>query len=85
MNSCDYDGDGTIRTKEFERKLSRYGVKNRTPEEQILLLMIKAFKRTGINSFSKAFSLFDKCERGTISRDEFKGVFASMKLPNIDE
>ena len=47
--------------------------------------MIKAFKRTGINSFAKAFSLFDKCEHGTISRDEFKGVFASMKLPNIDE
>ena len=85
INSCDYDGDGTIRVKEFERKLSRYGVKNRTPEEQILLLMIKAFKRTGITSFSKAFSLFDKCEHGTISRDEFKGVFASMKLPGIDE
>ena len=84
MASCDYDADGQIRYKEFARKLSRHGVKSRTAEEQILYLMIEAFKRTGVSSLSKAFSLFDRLDRGSISRDDFKEVFTSMKL-RIDE
>ena len=84
MASCDYDADGQIRFKEFARKLSRHGVKSRTAEEQILYLMIEAFKRTGVSSLSKAFTLFDRLDRGSISRDDFKEVFTSMKL-RIDE
>ena len=33
MNSIDYDKDGYVRYKEFLRKLSRHGIKSRTPEE----------------------------------------------------
>ena len=33
MKSMDYDSSGGIKYKEFVRKLSRHGVKNRTNEE----------------------------------------------------
>ncbi len=84
LGSCDYDGDGLIGYKEFVRKLSRHGVKSRTPEEQILYLLIESLRRTGIKSLSDAFELFDKERRGSLSREDFKDVFANMKL-RIDE
>jgi len=80
LNSCDYDGDGNIGYKEFVRKLSRHGVKSRTPEEQILYLLIESLRRTGVKSLSDAFELFDKERRGSLSREDFKDVFANMKL-----
>ena len=80
LNSCDYDGDGYIGYKEFVRKLSRHGVKSRTPEEQILYLLIESLRRTGVKSLSDAFELFDKERRGSLSREDFKDVFANMKL-----
>ena len=84
VNSCDYDADGFISYKEFVRKLSRHGVKSRTPEEQILYLLIESLRRGGIKSLADAFELFDKERRGSLSRDDFKDVFSNMKL-RIDE
>jgi len=80
MSSCDYDSDGHIRYKEFSRKLSRHGIKSRTPEEEILFLLINSFKKVGIKSLSRAFELFDKKLTGTISRDDFRDAFRNMNL-----
>lgn len=60
LSACDSDSDGSIKYKEFVRKLSRHGVKARTPEEQILILLIESLKKSGIKSMSDAFDLFDK-------------------------
>lgn len=84
INSMDYDQDGTIRFKEFVRKLSRHGVKSRTGEEQILYLLIESLKKTGIKSLAEAFELFDKERRGSLSREDFRDVFRNMKL-RLDE
>jgi Ca2+-binding EF-hand superfamily protein len=84
ISSCDYDNDGFIRYREFIRKLSRHGVKSRTPEEQILYLLIDSLKRSHIKSLAEAFELFDKERRGSLSRDDFKDVFKNMKL-RVDE
>jgi Ca2+-binding EF-hand superfamily protein len=80
VSSIDQDSDGFVRYKEFERKLSRHGVKSRTPEEQILFLLIESLKRSGIKRLSDAFELFDKERRGSLSREDFKDVFKNMKL-----
>ena len=80
MHSVDVDSDGYIRYKEFVRKLSRHGVSSRTPEEQIIYLIIESLKRSGVKSLSDAFELFDKERRGSLSREDFKDVFKNMKL-----
>ena len=85
MNSIDYDSDGSIRYKEFLRKLSRHGVKSRTPEEQILYLLIEALKKIKFKSLAEAFELFDKKRTGSISRDDFKDVFSNLKGLRVDE
>lgn len=78
--SIDVDSDGSIRYKEFVNKLSRHGVRSRSPEEQILFLLIEAFKKAGIKKLSEAFELFDKKNLGSLSREDFKDVFKSMNL-----
>jgi Ca2+-binding EF-hand superfamily protein len=80
MGSVDVDSDGYIRYREFVRKLSRHGVKSRTSEEQIIYLIVESLRRTGIKSLAKAFELFDKERRGSLSREDFKDVFKNMKL-----
>lgn len=41
---------------------------------------MESLRRTGVRSLSKAFELFDKERRGSLSRDDFKDVFKNMKL-----
>lgn len=84
MSSIDYDADGFVRYKEFVRKLSRHGVKSRTPEEQILYLLIESLRRSGVKSLSEAFEMFDKERKYFLSREDFKDLFSSMKL-RIDD
>jgi Ca2+-binding EF-hand superfamily protein len=79
MLSLDVDSDGSIQYKEFLRKLSRHGVRNRTSEEQIVLLIIEALKKANMN-MSEAFEITDKEKKGTITRDDFKDIFKSLKL-----
>jgi Ca2+-binding EF-hand superfamily protein len=85
MGSIDYDSDGYVRYKEFLRKLSRHGVKSRTPEEQILYLLIDTLKKINFKSLAEAFELFDKKRTGSISRDDFKDVFSTLKGLRVDE
>ena len=84
MGSIDVDSDGFIRYREFVRKLSRHGVKSRTSEEQIVYLIAESLKRAGVQNLSKAFEMFDKEDRGSLSREDFKDVFKNMKA-RIDE
>ncbi len=81
ISSCDYDSDGYIRYREFVRKLSRHGVKSRTPEEQILYLLLEALRRSGIKTLADAFRMFDKRGGGQLlSKEDFMDVFENMKL-----
>ena len=66
------------------RKLARHGIKSRTAEEQILYLLIESLKRANIKSMAEAFELFDKERRGSLSREDFRDIFKSMKL-RLDE
>jgi len=84
MGSVDVDSDGSIRYKEFVRKLSRHGIQSRTSEEQIIYLISESLRKTGIKSLAQAFELFDKEQRGSLSREDFKDIFKNMKL-RIDE
>lgn len=84
LAAIDSDSDGFVRYKEFVRKLSRHGVKSRTPEEQILYLLIESLRRSGIKRLSDAFELFDKERRGSLSKEDFRDVFRNMKL-RIDD
>ena len=80
MGSIDVDTDGYIRYREFVRKLSRHGVKSRTSEEQIVYLIVDSLKKAGTRNLSDAFRLFDKENRGSLSREDFKDVFKNIKM-----
>jgi Ca2+-binding EF-hand superfamily protein len=47
-------------------------------------LIVESLRRTGIKSLAEAFELFDKEQRGSLSREDFKDVFKNMKL-RIDD
>lgn len=85
MGSIDVDNDGSIQYREFVRKLSRHGVQSRTSEEQIIYLIVESLRRTGIKSLADAFELFDKEQRGSLSREDFKDVFKNMKQLRVDD
>jgi Ca2+-binding EF-hand superfamily protein len=55
MGSIDVDKDNYVQYKEFVRKLSRHGVKNRTTEEQVIYLLMESLKKSGIRSLTEAF------------------------------
>ena len=84
MNSLDMSGDGYVSYKEFVHKLSRHGIRSRTPEEEIIFLIIEGLNKIKITNLSEAFRLIDKEENGFISKDDFKDLFKSMVQKRID-
>lgn len=80
MSSIDVDSDGYVQYKEFVRKLSRYGVRSRTTDEQIIYLILEGLRKSRVKNFSEAFDLIDKKGEGTITRDDFKDIFKSLNL-----
>ena len=58
MNSLDSSGDGFISYKEFVQKLSRHGIRSRTPEEQIIFLIFESMKRSRMK-MNDFFGLID--------------------------
>jgi Ca2+-binding EF-hand superfamily protein len=84
-NSLDVDKSGTIDLKEFSRKLERYGVRNVSKEETIIIQMIQAVQRSpNVRSLSKLFEIIDKQGRGYISRQDFADIFYNLNL-KIDQ
>lgn len=45
---------------------------------------MESLKRSGIKSLARAFSMFDKESKGSLSREDFKDIFKNMSL-KIDE
>ena len=81
MRQVDVDGDGSIRYKEFLRKLQRHGVRNQTSEEQIIYLLMAALRRSRkINSLVGFFELMDKKASGYVDREDFLGLFRALQL-----
>lgn len=77
-NSLDFDNSNSIDYKEFSRKLEQYGVKNLGKEEFILYQLAKYMQRAGL-SMDRYFDMFDKHERGYISREDFRDIFDNIK------
>lgn len=81
MRQVDTDGDGGIRYKEFVRKLQRHGVRSQTSEEQIIFAMMEALRRSKrITSLLGFFEIMDKTSSGYVSREDFLGLFHSLRL-----
>ena len=80
MAALDIDRDGFIRYHEFGRKMARYGVKNRSSEEHIIYLITDALKRCNMTDLSEAFEIFDKEQRGIISKDNFRDMFKNLDI-----
>ncbi len=78
------DRDGNIRYREFVNRLTRYGVRSRTTEEQIIFVMNEMIQRKGI-SLLNAFKIFDRDASGTINRDEFKDALKNMQMELSDK
>ena len=79
--SLDTDRSNTVQYGEFVRKLERYGVKNLSREEFILLQIVKACRRSDI-SMGTFFEMCDKHGNNFISREDFKDIF--REIPQLD-
>lgn len=78
--ALDTNHDNNVSFNEFFRKLSRYGVKNRSKEEVIIYAIIEAAQRSNVKNLSKLFEMIDKKGRGFISREDFIDICLSLQL-----
>ena len=81
--NIDQDGSGDIDYREFVRKLERYGLRNIGKQENIMYQLAKVMKKKDIK-LVQFFDMFDRHERGYITREDFKDVFTQFDdLRNI--
>jgi len=73
-SALDADRSGDIDYKEFVRKLQRYGLRNIGREENILYTFAKTMKKANMK-ISEMFQMFDKQNRGYITRQDFIDIF----------
>jgi len=72
--NLDQDGSGDIDYREFVRKLERYGLRNIGKQENIMYQLAKVMKKKDIK-LVQFFDMFNRHERGYITREDFKDVF----------
>jgi Ca2+-binding EF-hand superfamily protein len=78
MKSVDLDGDQRIQYREFTRKLERHGLKNLTPEENLVFNIVRILRRVGMLK-SDLFRFINKDGEGLITRKDMRDFLKSIE------